>query len=96
MADVDAKEIALKNIPLIIIYVIAIRHEEAYLAGKFGQTYLDYKAKNLNPTWKHPMGTDNLGRDMLAQVLALMRNKTMNTAEGIAVHTISNVLLPCE
>ena len=33
-------------------------------------TYLDYRAKNLGPTWAHPLGTDNLGRDMLAQVLA--------------------------
>jgi peptide/nickel transport system permease protein len=32
--------------------------------------YLDYKAKNLGPSWGHPFGTDNLGRDMLAQVLA--------------------------
>ncbi len=33
-------------------------------------TYLDYKAKNSGMTWAHPLGTDNLGRDMLAQVLA--------------------------
>jgi len=33
-------------------------------------TYLNYKAKNLGMTWAHPLGTDNLGRDMLAQVLA--------------------------
>ena len=33
-------------------------------------TYLDYKARNAAPGWAHPMGTDNLGRDMLAQVLA--------------------------
>jgi len=33
-------------------------------------TYLDYKSKNQGPTWSHPFGTDNLGRDMLAQVLA--------------------------
>jgi peptide/nickel transport system permease protein len=33
-------------------------------------TYLDYKSKNIGMTWAHPLGTDNLGRDMLAQVLA--------------------------
>lgn len=32
--------------------------------------HLDFKARNLNPSWEHPMGTDNVGRDMLAQVLA--------------------------
>jgi len=28
---------------LIIIYLTAIRHEEAYLEGKFGDSYLEYK-----------------------------------------------------
>jgi len=32
--------------------------------------FLDIRNKNLSPTFAHPMGTDNLGRDMLAQVLA--------------------------
>ena len=32
--------------------------------------YLDYRAKNQGMSLAHPMGTDNLGRDMFAQVLA--------------------------
>ena len=32
--------------------------------------YLDIRAKNQGPSLAHPMGTDNLGRDMFAQVLA--------------------------
>jgi len=32
--------------------------------------YLDIRNKNLGPSFAHPMGTDNLGRDMLAQVMA--------------------------
>ncbi|TKT79037.1 ABC transporter permease [Aquamicrobium sp. LC103] len=31
---------------------------------------LDVRAKNQGPSFAHPMGTDNLGRDMFAQVLA--------------------------
>lgn len=31
---------------------------------------IDIKAKNQGPSWTHPFGTDNLGHDMLAQVLA--------------------------
>ena len=31
---------------------------------------LNVRARNLGPTLAHPMGTDNLGRDMFAQVLA--------------------------
>jgi len=45
----------------------------AVLVGPYIHTidpqYLDIVDKNQGPTWKHPMGTDNLGRDMLAQVL---------------------------
>ena len=40
----NAWVVALVPVSWLIIYVIAIRHEEAYLAGKFGQTYLDYKS----------------------------------------------------
>lgn len=32
--------------------------------------FLDIRNKNLAPSFTHPMGTDNLGRDMLAQVMA--------------------------
>ncbi len=33
-------------------------------------SYLDIRAKNQGPSMLHPLGTDQLGRDMLAQVLA--------------------------
>jgi len=33
-------------------------------------TYLDIRARNQGPSLTHPFGTDNLGRDMPAQVLA--------------------------
>lgn len=50
---------------LIIIGVIL----GPYLHGIDPQ-YLDIRAKNQGPSWAHPLGTDNLGRDMLAQVIA--------------------------
>jgi peptide/nickel transport system permease protein len=31
---------------------------------------INIRAKNQGPSWEHPFGTDNLGKDMLAQVLA--------------------------
>ncbi|WP_137131445.1 ABC transporter permease [Rhizobium sp. FY34] len=31
---------------------------------------IDIRAKNQGPSWNHPFGTDNLGHDMLAQVMA--------------------------
>lgn len=32
--------------------------------------FLDIRSKNQGPSWTHPLGTDNLGRDTLAQILA--------------------------
>ncbi|MEM7507017.1 MAG: ABC transporter permease [Pseudomonadota bacterium] len=51
--------------------------------------YLDYRAKNLGPSLAHPMGTDNLGRDMFAQVLA---GGQVSLAVGFAAMLISLVL----
>ncbi|AVX05553.1 ABC transporter permease [Maritalea myrionectae] len=51
--------------------------------------YLDIRNKNLGPTWKHPMGTDNLGRDGLAQVLSGGR---VSLAVGIAAMALSLLL----
>jgi peptide/nickel transport system permease protein len=31
--------------------------------------YIDVRARNAPPSWAHPMGTDNIGRDIFAQVL---------------------------
>ena len=51
--------------------------------------YLDFLAKNRGPSLAHPMGTDNLGRDMLAQVLAGGR---ISLAVGVTAMLISLVL----
>ena len=40
-----------------------------YLHGIDPQ-YLDVLARNAGVSWAHPLGTDNLGRDVLAQMLA--------------------------
>lgn len=36
---------------------------------KVGINEVDFSAKLATPSWKHPMGTDDLGRDILARVL---------------------------
>jgi protein-S-isoprenylcysteine O-methyltransferase Ste14 len=35
----------LSPISLVVVYWTAVRHEEAYLEGKFGEAYLGYKAR---------------------------------------------------
>ena len=51
--------------------------------------YLDIRSKNQGPSLTHPMGTDNLGRDMLAQVLAGGR---ISLAVGFTAMLLSLVL----
>ena len=51
--------------------------------------YLDIRSKNQGPSLAHPMGTDNLGRDMLAQVLAGGR---ISLAVGFTAMLLSLVL----
>ena len=62
----------------------------AVLVGPYLHTtdpqFLDYKAKNSGMSWAHPMGTDNLGRDMFAQVLAGGR---VSLAVGVSAMLLS-------
>ncbi|THD73359.1 ABC transporter permease [Thalassobius vesicularis] len=36
----------------------------------FDATHIDIRARNQGPTWAHPLGTDQLGRDTLARMMA--------------------------
>lgn len=60
------------------------------LVGPFIHTldpqYPDYKVRNAAPSLAHPMGTDNIGRDMLAQMLA---GGQVSLAVGVAAMLIS-------
>jgi peptide/nickel transport system permease protein len=51
--------------------------------------YLNILDKNQGPSWKHPMGTDNLGRDTFAQVLAGGR---VSLAVGVTAMLLSLVV----
>ena len=51
--------------------------------------FLDIRAKNQGPSLAHPMGTDNLGRDMFAQVLAGGR---ISLAVGFTAMLLSLIL----
>ena len=54
--------------------------------------YLDYRAKNQGMSLAHPLGTDNLGRDMFARVLAGGR---LSLTVGIAAMALSLTLGTC-
>ncbi len=51
--------------------------------------FLDMRARNKGPSLDHPFGTDNLGRDMLAQVL---HGGRVSMAVGITAMLISLIL----
>ena len=65
----------------------------AVLVGPFlhgiDPQFLDIQARNAPVSWAHPLGTDNLGRDMLAQMLAGGR---ISLAVGFTAMLLSLVL----
>ena len=65
----------------------------AVLVGPYIHTidpqFLDPRNRNLAPSLAHPMGTDNLGRDMFAQILA---GGFVSLAVGITAMLISVIL----
>jgi peptide/nickel transport system permease protein len=40
------------------------------LLWPYDPTYIDIRARNQSPNWSHPFGTDQLGRDTLARMMA--------------------------
>ena len=78
---------ALVGVGVFLFIVLAV------VLGPFFHTidpqFLDIRNKNLGPTLTHPMGTDNLGRDMLAQVLA---GGQVSLAVGVTAMLLSLVL----
>lgn len=51
---------------LLIIVVVYL----GPLVWTIDATYIDIRARNQGPTWAHPFGTDQLGRDTLARMMA--------------------------
>ncbi len=78
---------ALVGVSILFLIVVSV------LIGPFmydtDPQLLDIGQKNLGVSWSHPFGTDNLGRDMLAQVLAGGR---VALAVGVAAMLLSLVL----
>lgn len=73
---------------IIFISIIVLVVVGPYVHGIDPQT-INIKAKNQGVSFSHPMGTDNLGRDMFAQVLAGGRT---SLSVGIAAMLLSLVV----
>ena len=56
------------------------------LLWRLDPTYVDIRARNQSFSWAHPLGTDQLGRDMLAR---LMAGGKISLAVGITAMAIS-------
>ena len=55
--------------------------------------FLDPRSGNQGPSWEHPMGTDNLGRDMFAQVLAGGRVSLLVGVTAMALSILLGALI---
>ena len=71
---------------LVVLYLAAIL---APWIAPYGYAQIDFTALNQGPSWKHPMGTDRLGRDGLTRVLYGGRVSLM---VGLGVGVISTVI----
>ncbi|MDH4412971.1 MAG: ABC transporter permease [Rhizobium sp.] len=73
---------------IVFVFIVA-----AVFIGPFIHTIdpnkIDIRAKNQGPSWEHPFGTDNLGKDMLAQVLA---GGQISLAVGMAAMALALVV----
>ena len=58
-------------------------------------TYIDVRARNQGPTWTHPFGTDQLGRDMLARMMAGGRRQSLSGSRRWALRCSLGHLLAC-
>ncbi|MEI4469953.1 ABC transporter permease [Frigidibacter sp. MR17.24] len=56
---------------------------------KFDPTYVDIRARNSGPSWSHPFGTDQLGRDLMARMMA---GGQVSLAVGLTAMALSIVL----
>ena len=54
---------------LLVVLVLAVSAVFAPLIAPYGPTDLGVGARNLDPSWKHLFGTEDLGRDMFSRVV---------------------------
>ncbi|MHA3980464.1 ABC transporter permease [Halovulum sp. GXIMD14794] len=74
---------------LLVLAVIVVCVMFGPLVHTVDPQFLDYLDKNQGMSWKHPLGTDNLGRDTLAQVL---QGGRVSLAVGLAAMLLSLAL----
>jgi oligopeptide/dipeptide ABC transporter ATP-binding protein len=55
-------------------------------------TKLDFASVSQKPSWEHPLGTDSLGRDTLARLLAATRLSVLTGLGAAALAIVSGVL----
>ncbi|WP_406622265.1 ABC transporter permease [Pararhodobacter zhoushanensis] len=53
---------------------------------EYSATYIDIRSRNQGPSWAHPFGTDQLGRDIFAR---MMKGGQVSLAVGIAAMVLS-------
>ncbi len=65
----------------------------ADLIAPYGMNQIDMSARLSPPSWAHPFGTDNLGRDMLSRCLYGAQISVIIGLAGAALATLVSVLI---
>lgn len=78
---------AMAGVAVFLLIVIAVA--VGPLLWPIDPTYIDVRARNAAPSLAHPMGTDNIGRDIFAQVL---QGGRVSLAVGVTAMLLSVIL----
>lgn len=78
---------------LVIVLVLAVAAITAPLAAISGPNALDGSARLLSPSWSHPFGTDNLGRDVYSRVVWGARISITIGLIAVSISTVLSMLI---
>ncbi len=87
----DRRRRTLAYLALAVTLVLGVVVAGGLAAGAAETT--DLARRNLGPSWEHPFGTDRLGRDMLARVLAGLRLSLLVGTTAAAVSALIALVL---
>ncbi|MDA0364265.1 MAG: ABC transporter permease [Chloroflexi bacterium] len=87
------KEKPLGFVGLVIVVVLAVAALIAPLAAISGPNALDGSARLLSPSWSHPFGTDNLGRDVYSRVVWGARISITIGLIAVSISTVLSMLI---
>lgn len=82
---------SLANVAVLVVFAaLAILPWEAWLGGK-----INLAASLAPPSWGHPLGTDNMGRDLLVRIAAAVRGSVLPLWLGVVLGAAAGIAVAC-